>query len=269
MKQSPKGHFYGKTNKTVHLDGLTLTDTVYTHQKVDWHFHENSYFTFLLHGGLVEGNKKEIYECTAGSLLFHNWQEPHYNIKPDIFTKGFHIELEHKWTDRFSFDLCILQGSVQISDPELKLLLYKIFKETRINDSLSMLSIETSLLQVLTNMQQGQESLLKYRPPWVKRINEILHDRCAERLSLTELASHLDIHPVHLSRDFSKYFHCNLGDYTRKLRIEKSLSLLSNKTNSLTGIGFECGFSDQSHFIRCFKQMIGVNPLEYRRILNS
>jgi len=269
MKQSHKGQFYGQTNKTIHLDGVTLTDTVYTHQKVDWHYHENAYFTFLLQGGLIEGNKKEIYECSAGSLLFHNWQEPHYNIKPDIFTRGFHIELEQKWTDNISLDLGSLQGSMQISNPDQKLLLYKIFKETRINDSVSQLSIQELLLQVVTNMQQMQENLLKCKPAWVKRINEILHERCAERLSLTELSNHLDIHPVHLSRDFSKYFCCNLGDYIRKLKVEKSLSQLGNKTKSLTGISFECGFSDQSHFIRCFKKLIGVSPLEYRSILNS
>ena len=89
MKQSQKGEFYGQTNKTINLEGITLTDTVYTHDKVDWHYHENAYFTFILQGNVIEGNKKEIYNCSAGDLLFHNWQEPHYNIKPEGIYKRF------------------------------------------------------------------------------------------------------------------------------------------------------------------------------------
>ncbi len=84
-----------------------------------------------------------------------------------------------------------------------------------------------------------------------------------------KLSDTLNIHPAHLSREFSKYFQCGLGQYIRKLKIEKSLSLLSNKKNSLTDISFECGFSDQSHFIRCFKEMIGISPQAYRKITNG
>ncbi|MEL1244526.1 hypothetical protein AAEO56_09655 [Flavobacterium sp. DGU11] len=38
MKQLQKGQFFGQTNTTISLDGITLTDTVYTHDKVDWHY---------------------------------------------------------------------------------------------------------------------------------------------------------------------------------------------------------------------------------------
>ena len=146
MKYLPTGQFYGQTNETICLDGITLTDTEYTHDKVDWHYHENPYFTFILQGNVIEGNKKEFYNCSAGTLLFHNWQEPHYNIKPKGFTRGFHIELELNWIDTFAFDLNNLQGNIHISNPDLKLLLHKIFKETKLNDSTTALSIQSLLL---------------------------------------------------------------------------------------------------------------------------
>jgi len=119
----------------------------------------------------------------------------------------------------------------------------------------------------LTGMQGSQEAALKTRPAWVEKLADILHERCAEKLSLTGLSQLLDIHPVHLSRDFSRYFGCSLGEYTRKLKIERSLSLLPDKEQSLAAVAFDCGFADQSHFIRCFKDLIGVSPLAYRRLL--
>lgn len=268
MKQLQTGQFYGQTNDIMCLNGVTLTDTEYTVDKVDWHYHKNAYFTFILQGKLIEGNKKEIYDCSAGELLFHNWQEPHYNIKPPGYARGFHIEVEQKWMDDFSMDLNNLQGSIRISDPDIKFLLYKIFKEMKILDNITLLSLHGLLLQTLAGLKCIRYTSERTKPLWVKKVNEILHDRSSEKISLIYLSGDLGIHPVHLSRDFSKYFHCIMGEYIRKLKVEKSLVMLSDKKYSLMDISFECGFSDQSHFIRCFKEIIGINPLTYRRLLS-
>lgn len=267
MKLSQKGEFYGQTNKTINLEGVTLTDTVYTHDKVDWHYHENAYFTFILQGNVIEGNKKEIYNCSSGSLLFHNWQEPHYNIKPEGFTRDFHIEIEKGWFDNLEFNTVDLQGSINISNPDLKFLMYKIFKETKVDDTAAQLSIQTLLLETLAKMLRANQTKSNKKPTWVSEVDTILNDQFLDNLSLEYLSKTLDIHPVHLSRDFSKYFNSSLGEYIRKLKVQKSLQLISEKSLDLTSIAFECGFSDQSHFTRCFKEINGINPSEYRKIL--
>ena len=269
MNQLLTGKFYGQTNQTIHLDGITLTDTEYTHDYVDWHYHENAYFTFILHGNVIEGNKKEIYNCSPGSLLFHNWQEPHYNIKPEGHTRGFHVELNKSWFDNLDFNIQNLQGSIKITNIDNKLLLYKIFKESKIDDNSSTLAIQTLILEVLANMFHDASDHLYKNPDWVNRIREILVYEFSDRLTLEYLSKTLNIHPVHLSRDFPKYFNCNLSDYLRKLKIEKSCSLFSNKQYSLTDIAYECGFSDQSHFCRCFKSMYDISPNQFRKMISN
>lgn len=267
MKQLQTGQFHGQTNKTIHLNGITLTDTEYTQEKVDWHYHENAYFTFILEGNVIEGNKKEVHNCSAGSLLFHNWQEPHYNIKPKGFTRGFHIELEKNWFTGFTFNNNSIQGSFLIENPDIKLLLYKIVKETKLDDTTSSLSIQTLVLQALAKMFDTATPSPKGMPAWVNIIKDMLHTSLYTKLSLEDLAKTAGIHPVHLSRYFPRYFYCSIGEYIRKIKIEKSLSLLPNKKISLTEIAFECGFSDQSHFTRCFKEINGITPSGYRKIL--
>lgn len=267
MKYLPAGQFFGETNAIIHMDGITLTDTEYTHSTVDWHYHEHPYFTFILQGNVIEGNKKEVYHCTAGSLLFHNWQDAHYNIKPEGFTRGFHIELQTEWISHFEITLNNLQGSIHLQDPHFKLLLYKIVKETKMNDDVSALSIQTLLLELLSSMQQREQALPKHLPAWTKTIQEFLRDTVNENVSLKELSTLLNIHPVHLSRQFPKYFHCSLGEYARQLKIEKSISLLANRKQTLASIAYECGFADQSHFCRCFRQLTGTSPLNYRKLI--
>lgn len=244
-----------------------MTDTEYTKDYVDWHYHENPYFTFIIHGGLIEGNHKETYNCSAGSLLFHNWQEPHFNRKPDIYTQGFHLEINQDWCDKFVIDLNQLPSNLNIQNPQVKILFHNIYKETKLFDKASFLAIESLLLSVFEELAEKRNLPETKKPLWVKKVGEILHENFAEPLNLQQLSNELNLHPVYLSRKFPKFFGCNLGDYVRKIRVQKSLQMLRQHNFSLTEISFECGFSDQSHFIRCFREFIGISPKEYRKLL--
>jgi AraC-like DNA-binding protein len=268
------------------MEGLTLTDTVYTHDRVDWHYHENAYFTFILRGGVVEGNHKEVYECGPGALLYHNWQDPHYNIKSPQFTRGMHIELSRGWMETLAEgcrDLSgggglgrisslgrvtgVLQGSLRLEHPGLKLIFYKIFRESLIGGDLMELSIQQLLGEV--HHFEGPAASGRAKPRWVGLVRDLLHAGYAGSLSLKEIAAAAGIHPVHLSRDFRKYFGCSLGDYIRGLRLERALTLLGNSAMSLTHIALECGFADQAHFVRLFKASQGITPSAYRRLLTG
>ena len=46
-------------------------------------------------------------------------------------------------------------------------------------------------------------------------------------------------------------------------RFQQSLRLIARKNQSLTGIAYDCGYFDQSHFIRDFKSFTGVTPSAY------
>ncbi|MEI7488702.1 MAG: hypothetical protein WCJ72_15095 [Chryseobacterium sp.] len=152
MNTLRNGQFFGQTNETLDFDGLIITDTEYTHPYVDWHYHENAYFTFLLQGNVIEGNKKEIYDCSAGTLLYHHWEDPHYNIKPDGFTRGFHIEIPREWFESLNVSKDNIEGSFNIKNPELKLSMYKIFKESKINDIESEASTQELLLTIFNEL---------------------------------------------------------------------------------------------------------------------
>ncbi|MBK7706629.1 MAG: helix-turn-helix transcriptional regulator [Acidobacteria bacterium] len=72
---------------------------------------------------------------------------------------------------------------------------------------------------------------------------------------------------AHISRDFGRYFGCNSSRYVRKIKVERSLGLLRWSELSLIDIAYMSGFSDQSHFIRCFREFNGLTPKEFRRLL--
>lgn len=266
MKCSKAGQFYGKTNETVFLDGLILNDADYLHDRVDWHYHENPYFTFLLQGSVLEGNKKQVNECTSGSLLFHHWQDAHYNIGSKEFTRGFHIEIQPSWFAAFDIPPNTIEGSINIADPRIKILMYNIFKETKLADKTRQLTIDALLIETFALLSQTTETAGKRKPIWVNKVKDALH-AAPENWQLMDLAKLANIHPVHLSRDFPKYFHVTLGDYIRSIKIQRALSLLPNRDLSLTDIAIHCDFADQSHFIRSFKASQQLTPLRFRKLL--
>ncbi|MDX2301713.1 MAG: helix-turn-helix transcriptional regulator [Microscillaceae bacterium] len=77
-------------------------------------------------------------------------------------------------------------------------------------------------------------------------------------IDLRKLSEELNLNSTYVSREFPRHFgNQNFGEYIRNARIQKALELFINPEYSLTEIAYLTGFSDQSHFTRVFKQLIG------------
>lgn len=266
MNTLQTGEFYGTHYQKSSFENLIITDTEYTHGKVDWHYHENPYFTYLLQGKLFESNKKESYYLEPGNLLFHNWQDAHYNIKPPEFTRGFHIELNADWFSNFGIQITDFEGSTNIKNPVVKNLISQVFIESKINDRYSDISIAALLTQIFTTLKEPIEKCSK-KPSWVNKLQELLHEEQID-YSLKNLSSILKLHPVYLSREFSRYFGTSLGNHIRLLKVNQAFNLMVQNKLSMTEICYKCGFYDQSHFITNFKRIYKTTPLKFLKIIS-
>jgi AraC-like DNA-binding protein len=65
-----------------------------------------------------------------------------------------------------------------------------------------------------------------------------------------------------LRRDTKKTFRQHL----RELRLREARTLLADTNTPIAGIATQCGFCDQSHLTRTFKQELGVTPRRYRQL---
>lgn len=267
MNKLLKGEYFGEHKQKSIYDELIITDTEYTHAKVDWHYHENPYFTYLLQGKLYEGNKKKDYYLEAGSLLFHNWQDAHHNIKSDELTRGFHIELNAGWFEKYNLASFDFEGSIHLQNPLIKSMMNQIFMESKRDDIHSKLSIDMLLLAAFGKIWNKVQLERQVKPKWVKTLQEIIHNEPEVCSSLSLIAKQLNIHPVHLSREFSKYFDSTLGQYLRNQKVNNAALMMSHSDASLTEIGYASGFYDQSHFISNFKRVYGRTPLKFRKSL--
>lgn len=256
------GQFYGAQDKKLELDQVVLTYTTYTHAKVDWHRHENAYFTFLLTGKMAEISHQGRQDCTPGSLLFHHSDAAHYNLKPRDHTRGFHVELRPEWFARN--EIKTGNGSYAIHDPRQKMIVFELFREFLSGDlhqAVAIDSLVNSLMQPGVTARKTQRII----PKWVTTVRELINDLPTHDWTLAELSKLADIHPNHLCRAFSTYFGCTLGRYLKAVRIQRAMTLMISSNLNLSEIAHACGFADQSHFIRTFRMFHKFTPLVYRK----
>jgi len=131
---------------------------------------------------------------------------------------------------------------------------------------------EQLLVHVFNKYIREKSGAGKKIPVWARELREIIQDQVDTNLSLSlkEISRDLNIHPAYLSRAFSKYFdNLTFGKYIRKMRIEKAIHLLGESQYTLSEIAYLTGFSDQSHFIRIFKQHTGMPPSVYRKSIQK
>lgn len=81
--------------------------------------------------------------------------------------------------------------------------------------------------------------------------------------SVTELASTACLSKKQFERLFNELVGANPKEYARIVRFQKSLKLLQHDSEdaNLAQLAYQCGYADQSHFIREFKQFSGYTPL--------
>jgi AraC-like DNA-binding protein len=152
-----------------------------------------------------------------------------------------------------SFTMTLPRNSL----PELFLRMYYKFREM---DDESLRKLEQALLE---GRSVSSDSGRRF-PQWLERVRNILEQRFAEPYKLSEIAAEAGVHPVHLAREFRKYYGTSVGEYLRRVRIEYACRELMGSNAAVTNIAFAAGFADQSHFSRTFKRLCGTTPGRYR-----
>ena len=83
--------------------------------------------------------------------------------------------------------------------------------------------------------------------------------------SLREIAEKYSISPSYFSFLFRKNIGMTYSKYMNKLKLDYAKRLLETTNMRVIDVCYECGFMNNAHFIRTFKENIGVSPSEFRK----
>jgi AraC family transcriptional regulator len=181
--------------------------------------------------------------------------------------RSFQIVLTPHWQERIK-PYCRLAESLKSYDRGMPIwIAMRLYREFQQQDSIAPLMLEGLLLELLAQIaRQSPGTAESNCPHWMSQVQDYLHAHFTETLSLETLAATVGVHPSHLMRSFQSQYHCTIGEYVRRLRIEYASHLLSSSDTSSAQIAVEAGFADQSHFSHTFKRFTGMNPIEFRKV---
>ena len=242
--QLQAGAFMGDTLKQRILSDYILTMTQHEpHSKVPKHEHQYPYISMLLSGHYREKSLSTDHNILPGYSVFRPHQYEHENMLGEQTGFCFNIEIKK---DLFTEKLRLASGS------------YKHFEKMNLEISKIYFAFTRDLSHELLNIQLEENLYLLFsrfmleyyvgNAHWISDLKNQVRLNPEKTYRIDNLAQQFEVHPVYLVRKFKEKTGIAFGEYLIRSRLENAIDLMFHTKKSLTMIGYECGFYDQSHF---------------------
>ena len=246
-----------------------------------YHFHEKVELLYCEKGELEITLFSKTIVLKKGDFIFISPNTPHATTSGTDYNEHFCIK----------FDKQILHVPSSRSIPSenyfLSLLneyeifrcadrkdIYNLFLSSYENfshdDYFKRLILRANIMQIMYFVFKNSSNIL-INQPIPKTSNNLLSildhiDSNCATITLEEAAKYCSMSYSYFSRNFKAEFGISFSNFVLKKRVEKSLDFLSNSDMSLNDIALECGFSNLSHYIKCFNEEKGITPKKFRSI---
>ena len=97
-----------------------------------------------------------------------------------------------------------------------------------------------------------------------KRVLDFVARNYGRSILVEDLAREAALSPSHFAQLFKRTIGMSPMQFVMTYRVEQARKKLAEHETPLIDIAMSCGFSDQAHFSRVFKQIAGQSPSKYR-----
>jgi AraC family transcriptional regulator len=102
--------------------------------------------------------------------------------------------------------------------------------------------------------------------PWqARKVREFIDASLQSRIRLSDCAGKARLSGSYLAHKFKATFGMTLCSYIRRRRVERAQQLMLITQQPLSEVALACGFSDQAHYCRVFREVVGLSPDAWRR----
>ena len=98
-----------------------------------------------------------------------------------------------------------------------------------------------------------------------RRIVAYIEANLASKMETGDLASVVALSRSHFSRAFKQSLGLPPMEYVALRRVERAKTMIGSTGERLAEVAIACGFADQAHLSRRFRDLIGVSPGRWRR----
>jgi AraC family transcriptional regulator len=99
----------------------------------------------------------------------------------------------------------------------------------------------------------------------LERVIDYMKANLTQDLSILDLARLTSTSESHFSRSFKQSVGIAPYQYLMQQRVERAKQLLKQQAISISEIALDCGFANQTHLTKVFRQITGMTPKAYQK----
>ena len=236
------------------------------------HIHSEICIGIITNGERVISLHGKIVLLHANDIFVINSGEPHLCSSPGNTAHSYHvIILEEGFISGIAEEIHGAKCQIKfenfiLADSDFTLRLKELTDSLLHSDML--LEKESSLYSFIEMLIRYHSDCKKNMPDFkkrssiIRRAEEHINLNFRDEISLAELSQISGVSPFYLNRLFCSEVGISPHTYQMHRRIERSKELLL-KSYSIVEVSLEMGFTDQSHFSKFFRKIVGTTPGNY------
>lgn len=261
------GEFYGEVVRRQASAHFVLSEIRHAHPRaLPTHAHQAAYFSLLVRGRYAENFEGRRHEYEPLTVW---WHRPGI-VHDDAIGQGggcfLNVELTSQGTHTLA-EAGPLRRDFHEHGTRVAWLACRLLRELRDWQPCSPLVVDSLALEMAGSALRSPAQPVSAQPAWLDRVMEKLHDEPQQRHSSSALAREAGVHPVYLAAVFRRLHRQTIGEYVRTLRVRQAAHLMRSAELPLAQAAVTLGFADQPHFTRIFRDVVGMTPSAFRRLV--
>jgi AraC family transcriptional regulator len=242
---------------------FALLETVHSPgSRLKKHRHDSAFFTVVVQGTYYETCQGSEGLCNSNTVRYLPADEAHGNdfgmgcvcLNVELFPH-FHSQI------RPLFAGC---KAGEIQHTMAQCVGAKLWSDFTFGDNLTEFAVLSAVFDLAGLLRRRNCKEYASTVPWLEHVREYLAAHCTTSLRLTDLTDVAGRHPVHVSREFRRFFGKTMAQFVRERRVIRAAEMLRHSEYSIADVSLNCGFYDQSHFTNVFRHHLGCTPAHYR-----
>ena len=166
---------------------------------------------------------------------------------------------------------CVLTGAEKA---EISLLAERIVSEMSDNRYSKELMIQTLTVELMINLSRAMrnewEENIRVKTGKAKELvaiaRQYMDDNFDQGITVAQAAQYVFLSQGYFTRAFRDETGMSPMNYLMKKRIERACLLLENNEIKVSAISLQSGFSSPQRFNVAFRKLMGMTPMEYRKL---
>ena len=251
--------YFGTLGQRAETERVQVGEYLYSpHLHIARHWHARPYVSLVVHGDYRETVGSNETEVDGPTAIVHAPGEAHADHFGPAGAVILSLDMPDEW-----FDAGLGRSRSVHAGTQVEAAILALARELRRRDGGARWFVESAVLHLVGTLVASPRSHGRGR--WMPAVVEFLRAHYAAPVRLGELAAIAKVHPVHLARRFREVQGCTVGEFVRRLRVERALAELQRSDRPLAEIAAAHGFSDQSHLTRLVRARTGRTPGAWRR----